>query len=343
LCSALPVAAFVAVLRPLASQADDNVETVVVTGTAPSTPDRIAPTTFATVIDASEHAAEFETVTDALAESVGIQVRRYGGLGAFSTISIRGSASNQVQIYLDGIPLSRAQNETVNLADLPIDSVDHIEVYRGMVPVTFGIAAPGGVVNLVTKPATVEPSAEIAAGYGSFDTRKVVASYSQQVHGVGVFAHASYLGSQGDFSFEEDATPAVPGGKKSLTRKNNEFDSVNALVKGSYEISSRTAVDIGSEAFYKHQGIPGPTGVFSFPSPAGPFRRTPHSKRRARSTICASAIKDLFLTRSTSPARSSGPTISSVSSTRRDSSAAALRIATIPRSASAATPPRPTR
>src|SRR5262245_48235575 len=83
-CGALPVAAFVALLRPPAALADD-VETVVVTGAAPSTPERIAPTTFASVIDASQHAAEFETVTDALAESVGIQVRRYGGLGAFST------------------------------------------------------------------------------------------------------------------------------------------------------------------------------------------------------------------------------------------------------------------
>lgn len=256
--SALPWAVFVAILRPLPLQAEDNVETILVTGEAVSTPDRIAPTTFATIIDASRYAAELETVADALADSVGVQVRRYGGLGAFSTVSIRGSASNQVQIYLDGIPLSRAQNETVNLSDLPIDSIDYIEVYRGTVPVTFGVAGPGGVINLVTKRPTAEPSAELAVAYGSFDTRKVVASYSQAIRDVDVLAHVAYLGSQGDFDFEQNPTDALPNAPKlDATRVNNEFDSVDALFKAAYSIDSRTQLELTSEAFYKNQGVPG--------------------------------------------------------------------------------------
>ncbi|MCB1321660.1 MAG: Plug domain-containing protein, partial [Leptospiraceae bacterium] len=39
----------------------------------------------------------------------GVRVRRYGGLGSYSTISIRGSNANQVNVYLDGIPLNNAQ------------------------------------------------------------------------------------------------------------------------------------------------------------------------------------------------------------------------------------------
>lgn len=254
----LPLAALLVVARPPAIPANEAVETVIVTGERAPAPERIAPTSFATVIDASPHAAELETVTDALAESVGIQVRRYGGLGAFSTVSIRGSGSNQVQIYLDGVPLSRAQNETVNLGDLPIDSIERIEVYRSTVPVTFGVAGLGGVVNLVTKPPAVQPTAEVSAAYGSFETRKVVASYSQEIHGVGVMAHATYLGSKGDFDFTQDLTPALPGGNVSATRTNNEFDSVDALLKASYSFDSRTWIDATSETFYKKQGVPGP-------------------------------------------------------------------------------------
>src|SRR5262249_427155 len=81
------------------------------------------------------------------AESVGVQVRRFGGLGDFSTVSIRGSAAGQVQIYLDGVPLSRAENEVVNLNDLPLDAIDHVEVYRGTTPLGFAQSGPGGVVN----------------------------------------------------------------------------------------------------------------------------------------------------------------------------------------------------
>jgi len=256
--SGLPLAVAVAVLRPVSSHAGEDIETIVVIREKPSAPERIAPSSFATVIDASEHAAELETVTDALAESVGIQVRRYGGLGAFSTVSIRGSGSNQVQIYLDGIPLARAQNETVNLADLPIDSIDDIEVYRSTVPVTFGVAGLGGVVNLVTKPPTSEPTAELSAAYGSFETRKIVGSYSQEIHGIGLLAHATYLGSKGDFDFTQDPTPGLPNDANvSATRVNNEFDSVNALLKASYSVDARTQIDATSEAFYKNQGVPG--------------------------------------------------------------------------------------
>jgi len=100
--------------------ADERLGEVVVT--APSLAERRAaedPTAFATVIETGAAPTEVKTLTDVLADAVGVQVRRYGGLGDFSTVSIRGSSAGQVQLYLDGVPLSRAENEVVNLADLP--------------------------------------------------------------------------------------------------------------------------------------------------------------------------------------------------------------------------------
>ena len=132
-------------------------------------------TAFATVIDTSEKTAEVDTVSDLLAETVGIQVRRFGGLGDFSTLSVRGSAANQVQVYLDGIPMSRAQNEVVNLATLPLGAVDHVEVYRGFVPIAFSRAGPGGVVNIVTKTPGELPRTQFSTSYGSFDYRSIKA------------------------------------------------------------------------------------------------------------------------------------------------------------------------
>lgn len=263
LCSALPIIAFgcVVALRPASAEADDGIEELVITGEKPATPDVISPTSFATVIEAADHAAELGTVTDALAESVGIQVRRYGGLGAFSTVSIRGSSSNQVQIYLDGIPISRARNETVNLSDLPIDSLDRIEVYRGTVPIQFGVAGSGGIVNLTTKPPLPAPTTDLSASYGSFETRKIVASHSRAIGGLSLLGHVSYLGSKGDFDFKEDLTPGLPGDRKvSMTRENNDFDSVDAILKASYHLDARTRIDALTEVFYKDQGVPGPAG-----------------------------------------------------------------------------------
>lgn len=240
----------------LALADDVAVEDIVVTAHRESPAEAAAPTAFVTTIDPDEHAQEVETVTDALAESVGVQVRRFGGLGAFSTVSIRGSSSNQVQVYFDGIPLSRARNEVVNLGDLPIDSLDRIDVYRGTVPVSFGVAGLGGIVNLVPKAIGEEPWTQASLSYGSFNTRKAVASRSQRIGKLGLLAHASYLGSEGDFTYFVDGDPPHDGSPHQK-RKNNEFDAVSGLLKAEYEIDPRTRVDLTSEVFFKDQGLPG--------------------------------------------------------------------------------------
>ena len=148
-----------AVAGPLRAQ--DRLEEVLVTG--PAVRETTAPTAFATVVDTRAAPTGVETLSDALAETVGVQVRRFGGLGDFTTVSVRGFSPRQVQVYLDGVPLSRADNETVDLSDLHLDAVERVEVYRGTTPLRFAQAGPGGVVNVVTR----RPSASRDASSGS--------------------------------------------------------------------------------------------------------------------------------------------------------------------------------
>ena len=72
------------------------------------------------------------TLPDVLAEATGVHVKRLGGLGAFSTISLRGSSADQVEVYLDGVScLNAAFGGGVDLGNLPLAHVGQIEVYRG--------------------------------------------------------------------------------------------------------------------------------------------------------------------------------------------------------------------
>jgi outer membrane receptor protein involved in Fe transport len=235
---------------------------VEVTEQRPSEAEQRAPTAFVSEVDTTQRDPAIETTADVLQEVVGVQVQHFGGLGAFSTISIRGSQANQVPIFLDGIPLSQAQDQTVNLSDLPLDSIQRIDVYRGTVPIGFGGNGIGGVVNLVTKPASETPTTEVSGGYGSFETRKVVASHSEQIGGTDVLAHLTYLGSQGDFTYHDDnGTPNNPTDDKTATRMNNAFNSVGSLFKGTREIGAGVALDAVEEFFFKDQGVPGPAST----------------------------------------------------------------------------------
>ena len=256
----LPHAALAADEPPLAE--------VEVTAQPISEAERRAPTAFVSEVDTAARESEFVTAADVLQELVGVQVQRFGGLGAFSTISIRGSSANQVPVYLDGIPLSQSVDQTVNLADLPLDSLQRIEVYRGTVPVGFGGGGIGGVVNLVTKPPSATPSTEVSAGYGSFETRKVVASHTQELAGNDVLAHVTYLGSKGDFTYQNDnGTPDNPTDDRTTTRINNAFNAVGLLLKGTRDLGNQLAVDAVEEFFFKHQGVPGP-GSTQFADPS---------------------------------------------------------------------------
>jgi len=241
---------------------------VEVTAEPISEAEKRAPTAFVSDVDVASRDQALDTTADVLAEAAGVQVQRFGGLGAFTTVSIRGSSANQVPVYLDGVPLSQSQDQTVDLSTLPLDSLERIEVYRGTVPVGFGGGGIGGVINLVTRPPSATPASEVQAGYGSFQTRKVVASHTQRVGSVDVLGHLTYLGSQGDFTFLDDnGTDMNPSDDEVVTRINNQFDAVGGLARAATDLGDGLRVDGTQEVFYRNQGVPGPaTTQFSEPS-----------------------------------------------------------------------------
>ncbi len=213
---------------------------------------------FATVVPVAEQPSEGQTLTDLLDESVGVQVRRYGGLGDFATVSIRGSTPGQVGVFFDGVALTRARSETVNLADLPLDQLQQVEVYRGVSPLALSGSALAGAINLVSRAPDATPRFSLLAGGGSFGTRKVSTAGSAARGRLGGFVSATYLGSEGDFEFEDDnGTLQNPNDDRRTKRRNNAFDSGEALTKLRWSLAGGGAVTGLTEAFANRQGVPG--------------------------------------------------------------------------------------
>ena len=100
-------------------------------------------------IPVSDYAGRFETLEDILEKETSVRVKRYGGPGSQSSISVRGSNANQTNLYLDGIPLNNAVSGEANLADYNLDGVGSIQVFRSGQSSGFSGSAIGGSVNLV--------------------------------------------------------------------------------------------------------------------------------------------------------------------------------------------------
>ena len=70
---------------------------------------------------------------------------------------------------MDGVPISRASS--FQIGNIPTELIDRIEIYKGVVPVTFGSDALGGAVNIVTRRSNAQ-YANLSYTFGSFNTHK---------------------------------------------------------------------------------------------------------------------------------------------------------------------------
>ena len=219
---------------------------------------------FVAVLDLGERRDRVEDLSTVLSQMVGVRVRRYGGLGNLATMSIRGSSSNQVDVFLDGVPLNDAYMGVTNLGDLPLDGIERVEVYRGFTPPQLGSSAIGGAVNLTTendarwRTASALPNVEARFSYGSFESTRGALSLWSRSGPVRIFAHGGHLASQGNFTFVDNrGTPENSDDDAEVERTNNDFDSWNALARASATAPVLGDVSLSYTYFRREGGVPG--------------------------------------------------------------------------------------
>ena len=99
------------------------------------------------------------------------------GIG-YTSLRIRGTDANRINVTIDGIPLNDAESQQVFWVDLPdlASSVENIQVQRGAGTSSNGSGAFGATISLQTVNPESEPFAEIATSAGSFNTIKNMVS-----------------------------------------------------------------------------------------------------------------------------------------------------------------------
>ncbi len=219
---------------------------------------------FVALIDLSDRRHRVEDLPLLLSQMVGVRVKQYGGLGSYATVSIRGSSSNQVQVYLDGIPMNDAYMGMTNLSDLPLGSVERIEVYRGFTPPHLGSSGIGGSVNLVTHNASRwhnnprRSHFELHESIGSLGTSRHQLSAWSQLGRFKLFFHGGYITSDGDFLFIDDlGTPQNIEDDYETTRINNNLNSLNLLGRVHLDLPRLGTLSVSHNLLLRDQGVPG--------------------------------------------------------------------------------------
>ncbi len=218
-------------------------------------------TAFVSVITADELKDRRLNLSEALEELSGVTVKQRGGVDDFATVSIRGSNSEQVAVYIDGVPLNQGFGGAVNFSAIPADQIERIEIYKGFAPTRYPGSAIGGVVDIRTKSAGRGRATSLSQSYGSFKTYEAGILQSQRWKKSSYQAGYTYTRSAGDFSFENDnGTPFNSADDRIVERRNNEFSRHNVLAKWEGQViggSSPVTLSLTDQFFREDRGIPG--------------------------------------------------------------------------------------
>ncbi len=217
---------------------------------------RVAPR-FVTIVPARRAADAFADLGSRIAHAAGVSVRSTGGPGAVASVSIRGSSSNQVEVFYDGIPLGRARDGAARLADAPLAGLARVEVSRGFAPFELASAPLGGTINLVPRDDAAHRYALHASG-GSWRTAEGSASAGFGGDAWRATTYATWLSSAGDFAFLDDnATPYNSSDDERTTRRNNALRRASAGGSWSRALDARTTLTGVVDVSRRRSGLPG--------------------------------------------------------------------------------------
>ena len=102
-----------------------------------------------TIIDSQELKYKTATLNEILDNAAGIKVAQQGGLGNASRIIIQGMDGKRIGIFINGMPMGNS--DEFQFSSIPIDMVDEVEIYKGIIPAWLGGDGLGGAVNIRLK------------------------------------------------------------------------------------------------------------------------------------------------------------------------------------------------
>ena len=128
---------------------------------------------------------------------IGVEVTRAGGPGGQTSVFLRGQASKNYLLLIDGVKAQTDAWGNIRPIDLPLTDIYKIEVLRGNASALYGDAAIGGVINIITKTGKLRDGGQVSVTYGSQATKDASASLSQTFGGVDVAISAARFKTEG--------------------------------------------------------------------------------------------------------------------------------------------------
>jgi outer membrane receptor protein involved in Fe transport len=176
--------------------------------------------------------------------------RRTSSLASHPTtqgVSLRGigpSGVSRTLVLFDDIPFNDPFGGWVYWTRVPLENMQRIEIVDGPSSSLYGNYAMGGVINIVSSPAT-RRQADLRAQYGTHRTPKVDATFGDVWGRLGVVADVSAL--------DTDGYPIVSEAERGLVDNNAAVEYRNANVKLDYQATDRVRAFFRGGYFHENR------------------------------------------------------------------------------------------
>ena len=153
------------------SQMRDSVMLESVTVTGKSKTQRLREGALAVnAIDVNSIVSSISSVSGLVDRTAGVKLREEGGVGSDFDLSINGMNGSSVRYFVDGVPME-TKGSGLTIANLPVSMIDHVEIYKGVVPTWLSSDVLGGAVNIVTQ-RKKSNYLDASYGVGSYHTHR---------------------------------------------------------------------------------------------------------------------------------------------------------------------------
>lgn len=167
-----------------------------------------------------------------LTQASGVRVRQNAGLGSSFDLTLNGFKAAQ---FINGIPVE-VYGSAYAFNSIPVNQIERIEVFKGVVPVHLGGDALGGAVNIVTRDRPVN-NLNVAYSAGSFNTHKasVQGVFRSPSTGFTVFGATFFNASDNNYVMKDmEIVSGATSYKKDVRRFHDDFLSYAAKAEAGY-------------------------------------------------------------------------------------------------------------
>ena len=182
----------------------ESLPPMVVTATRTEVPLNQLTTSLTVITNEEIRERQAELVSEVLRDVAGVNVVQTGSMGTATSVFIRGSASNQVLVMIDGVEINSTTTGAYDFANLTTDNIERIEVLRGAGGTLYGSQAIGGVINIITKRGQGPLDVGVSLQGGNGWTNRQVATVRGGVGDLGYSFSVGHLASDGFRSVNDD-------------------------------------------------------------------------------------------------------------------------------------------